>query len=78
MTITIPGIRPGVLSEDAARRLEPYLAFRHRFRNLYLFDLEIDPIRRLLRDLPAVWSTTRTDLVSFSDFLLRLAEEAPS
>ena len=39
-TLDLPKLRPPILDEPTARLLEPYLAFRHRFRNLYLFDLD--------------------------------------
>jgi hypothetical protein len=75
MSMPIPGVRPAVLAEQAARALDPYLSFRHRFRNLYLFDLEAEPVRTLLAGLPRAWALARGSLVSFGEFLKRLAEE---
>lgn len=37
MTAERAGLRPAVLSTETAALLDDYLAFRHRFRNLYLF-----------------------------------------
>jgi hypothetical protein len=76
MALEIPEVRPSVLSEASIRSLEPYLSFRHRFRNLYLFDLEIDPLRWLLARLPDAWNRTRADLLTFVRFLRDLAAEA--
>lgn len=43
MTLDLPRARPAVLSLETAKQLEAYLAFRHRFRNPYLFDLDSEP-----------------------------------
>lgn len=77
MAITIAEVRPAVLSAQTLRELEPFLGFRHRFRNLYLFDLEAQPLRSLLAGQPASWATLRADLVAFCAFLRRLADQAP-
>lgn len=74
-TLDLPQIRPAVLSEPAARLLEPYLAFRHRFRNLYLFDLDPGLVLPLLTDAPAAWAAVATDLGRFAAHLDALAAE---
>jgi len=76
--IAIPTVRPPVISAETARLMERYLSFRHRFRNLYLFDLEADPIRALLAEMPGAWTAAAADLESFSHLLLRLADGEPS
>ncbi|MFQ5596128.1 MAG: hypothetical protein ACE5HA_18455 [Anaerolineae bacterium] len=38
----IPGMRPAVLSADSIEKLDEFLAFRHRVRNIYTFNLEYD------------------------------------
>jgi hypothetical protein len=73
MTLRIPELRPAVLRRETARALDGFLAFRHRFRNLYLFDLDAAPLRTLLDELPPCWTLTADDLRAFSDFLLALA-----
>ena len=65
MTLDIEGVRPRVLSRDAARELDTYLAFRHRFRNLYVFDLEQEPMLQLLERGPKAWQLVSTDLKAF-------------
>ncbi len=74
-TLELPQIRPPVLSESTARMLEPYLAFRHRFRNLYLFDLDARLVLPLLTDAPAAWAAAGTDLNTFAAHLDALAGE---
>ena len=58
--------------------LEPYLAFRHRFRNLYLFDLDVRLVLPLLADAPAAWSAASADLTAFAAHLAALADELDS
>ena len=73
-TLDIPKVRPRILSLAAARGLEAYLAFRHRFRNLYLFELDIEPLRRLVEGATTTWTTARVDVVSFVGWLDGLAD----
>jgi hypothetical protein len=75
MTLQIPKVRPAVLSPETARALSTFLAFRHRFRNLYLFDLEPAPIASLVSALAPTWATARTELDEFTLFIERLADE---
>lgn len=70
MTLAIGGIRPAVLSVESARAMDAYLAFRHRFRNLYVFDLERAPMVTLLAGGRDVETLFERDL---RDFIARLA-----
>ena len=74
-TLELPQIRPPVLSEPTAQMLEPYLAFRHRFRNLYLFDLDARLVLPLLTDAPTAWAAASADLDTFAAHLDTLADE---
>jgi hypothetical protein len=58
--------------------LDPYLAFRHRFRNLYLFDLDWQLMEPLLQQAAGVWRATEADLRTFADALERMAEALDS
>lgn len=73
MALDIPGVRPAVLQRGTAAELDRFLSFRHRFRNLYLFDLETSPVRALLGAAPRTWSMARADLVGFAATLGGLA-----
>jgi len=64
-----------VLAEPTARLLEPYLAFRHRFRNLYLFDLHTRLVLPLLAGAPTAWAAASADLGTFAAHLDTLADE---
>jgi hypothetical protein len=74
-TLDLAKVRPPVVCRETATQLERYLAFRHRFRNLYLFDLDLSLLRPLLADVPVVWACAQRDLLEFVGFLERLAGE---
>ena len=44
----IVGTRPAVLSTESTEKLDEFLAFRHRVRNLYTFKLEAHRLHELL------------------------------
>lgn len=52
-----------------------YLAFRHRFRNLYLLDLEAEQMAPLAQDAADLWTTVQGDLKAFCDVPATLAGE---
>lgn len=62
MTLNIKGVRSPVISKSTAKMLEEYLRFRHLFRKRYGFDLEWSNIRRLLKRLPVVYKSLKSDL----------------
>ena len=74
MTVDVPRVRPAVLTEACAASLERYLAFRHRFRNLYLFDLDASLLDGLVGDAPAVWQLTSAELAAFAAKLEAVAD----
>ena len=76
--LDMPKVRPPVLEEETVARLETFLAFRHRFRNLYLFDLQQDLIQGLVTELPDVWRSARQELEDFAALLDRLADAVDS
>ncbi len=75
MVISIHGVRPVILSENTASLLARYLDFRHRFRNLYLFDLDAELIIPLLLDLANVWHQASQELIVFASCLETMAKE---
>jgi len=42
MTLSIPEVRPPVLSKETAKMLDEFRSFRHVFRNVYGFNLASD------------------------------------
>lgn len=73
-TLDLPKLRPPVLRPSTARLLEPYLAFRHRFRNLYLFDLDAALTAPLVADAGLAWQAARADLAGFAEELEAIAD----
>lgn len=69
----IPGARPAVLSPESVDRLDEFLAFRHRVRNLYGFNLEAKRLRELLERLPKAWHNAREDIETFRSLLQQAA-----
>ena len=74
MTLTIAKSRPAVISVETARALDAYLGFRHRFRHLYVFDLESAPMLPLLRAIPDAAARFEEDLKAFATHLEALAD----
>lgn len=74
-TLELPRFRPAVLSVPTVRMLDPYLTFRDRLRNLYLFDLDARLVLSLLADTPAAWAVASADLGTFAAQLDTLADE---
>jgi hypothetical protein len=72
MTIEVPSTRPAVLSTDTGQRLEEYLKFRHRVRNIYATQLDAIRMEQLIKELPSTWQQARAELSAFADFLERL------
>jgi hypothetical protein len=72
--LDVPEVRPPVLSGASCAVLKRYLAFRHRFRNLYLFDLDAEQVAPLLQGASAGWTAIRADLDAFASALIELAE----
>lgn len=72
--LDVPHARPPVLGEETAHVLTRYLAFRHRFRNLYLFDLEADQMHPLIAGAAPLFGLVTRDLQAFAVVLEALAD----
>jgi len=59
--------RPSVLSDETARALAEYLAFRHFYRHSYSFHLDWSKLQGLVGSLHATWATVRAQLSAFLD-----------
>ena len=71
----IPGMRPPVLSVDSVERLDEFLAFRHRMRNIYAFRLDADRLHELLMRLPNAWQSAQADIEVFVNLLQQAAQD---
>jgi len=65
MALRFEGLRLAVLSVETTSAIDPYLAFRHRFWNLYVFDFECAPMAALLGCGPAAWALFERDMRAF-------------
>lgn len=74
MLLDIPKVRPAVLRARTRDSLARYLAFRHRFRNLYLYDLDLPQVMPLVEEAASTFADARADLEGFADALVRLAD----
>lgn len=57
--------RTSVISDETARRLLTYLAFRHFYRHAYSFFLDWNELSKLVFPMAEVWAQTRQDLEKF-------------
>ena len=75
MTLDIPRVRPRLFTKSTIVLLDPFLAFRHRFRNLYLFDLKSGLVDQLLETAPQAWAPARDEIETFCDRIEALATQ---
>lgn len=54
MAMTIPAVRPAIISSELERELAEFLRFRHLFRNVYGFVLRADRLGALQEKAPTV------------------------
>ena len=74
MTLRIEGIRPQVISDEAAPNLEELLHFRHFCRYYLEFDYDWDRLDFVLKKLALARPLVRRDLAAFLAFLDQLSE----
>jgi hypothetical protein len=74
MMLDVPSRRPAVINSHLAERLQQYLGFRHRFRNLYGYELEWARMELLVLDLAPTFREFRGSLESFLDLLPEIQE----
>jgi hypothetical protein len=73
MTFQIEGIRPQVISDEAAPNLEELLHFRHFCRYYLEFEYDWDRLDFVLKKFTRVRPLLRRDLATFLAFLDQLA-----
>jgi hypothetical protein len=78
MTAEIPQVRPAVLLPATRDRLDRYRGFRHVVRQVYTFNLDPEQIEALVASLQETFESVQTDLLTFADFLERLAKTSGS
>lgn len=73
MKLSIPEIRPAVLTEKSYLALLDYLEFRHLVRDVCTFNLRAERVVELVRNLRPTFDLLRKDLHVFVEFLNSLA-----
>jgi hypothetical protein len=66
----LPDVRPPVIRRETADALEPFLRFRHFFRNAYGVTLEWPRMERKVRGLRAAFDRFAADVEEFRRFLV--------
>ncbi len=69
MATPVEEIRPAVIDEPLAERLEEYMRFRHVFRHMYGFELKWERCKPLADGLPETASEFRRQMEGFREFL---------
>lgn len=74
MTIQIEEVRPSVISKELVAELKGYLEFRHRFRNIYGFELEWNKMKGLKETMPGVAERFKKEIQEFIAFMKKLTD----
>ncbi len=74
MSLAVTDVRPAVLMSETRVALIDYLEFRHVVRNVYTFDLRVDRVAELIRDLRPAFTLAQHDLLAFAEFLDELSK----
>jgi hypothetical protein len=75
MNVSLPQIRPQVISDETARLIDEYLRFRHVVQNVYAFEFDPDRIELLVNRLRSSFEQVKRELLAFASFLDELAQE---
>lgn len=67
--------RPALISEETARILEKYLAFRHVVRNIYGYELESGRVAQLVAEQEDAWYLFETNVRQFVTWLRETADQ---
>lgn len=75
MSMSIPGVRPCIISERLKEKLKELLMFRHLFRNIYGFELEWKKFKNLAESIENIYEWFVSELKKFHEFIDSLAKE---
>jgi hypothetical protein len=73
MKLDISGLRPPIIAEETYKLLVDFLSFRHKFRNIYGFELEFEKVADIERKFPEAHAKFKADLEAFLIFVDKLA-----
>lgn len=78
MALSVPEVRPPVISAATVTSLMDYLEFRHVVRNVYAYNLRGERVTGLLQQAPTAFGKVREELLDFAAFLQRTSHDGPS
>ena len=78
MLLEIPEVRPAVVSMETGQLLKTFLAFRHKFRLIFGFELDPEKMRKLDQVYPEAHTKFDEDIKKFIAFLEGLINKIES
>lgn len=69
MAQAMPPKRPAVIGQESLQALDELRGFRHRIRNIYVFNLDARRMADMLASLPPLWQVLSAELATFADLL---------
>jgi uncharacterized protein YutE (UPF0331/DUF86 family) len=69
MSISIPNLRPAVISQETRQKLDEYRGFRHVVRNVYTLNLRPSRVRELVGALRDCYESLADDPRKFCEFM---------
>ncbi|MDI6792335.1 MAG: antitoxin [bacterium] len=76
MKLDIETVRPRVISPEVYKLLDELRGFRHVFRYVYQFELDIERLQMLDKKIDVLERIIRTDLEKLEDFIKDLTKKA--
>jgi len=73
MSKAVHEVRPEVIRPETAAMLDQFRKFRHVVRNVYTAHLDPARMQDLLKALPPLWASLKSELAAFADFLDQLS-----
>lgn len=74
MAKEVANVRPAVISERNALKLDELRRFRHLVRNVYTMNLVPERVAGVMFTLPELWPSLRAELLAMSEFLEAVAQ----
>lgn len=74
MSLSLPGIRPAVITKNLHNSLGEFLSFRHVFRNIYGFNLSPEKLASLLGRVPRVCQSFEEEITDFLEVMRKCLE----
>lgn len=76
MKLDLPGLRPAVVSPATYKLLLEFLQFRHKFRNIYGFDLDYGKLAEIEKKFPLAHRQFKHEVETFLIFIEQLGVQA--